>query len=388
MAAEAFVSGGSEAEARVREDWRLLQQRKRLNEALVFRAWKAEQVELRRKQAAEGKRLYPEVSEEEARAKAAAAERDWQEEQLSLGRLRNSSQDKDDQVEDIKEEGACAGNEPSAQDVVAPEDVHIETATSIDPASSGPAVPPVESAEDSSCSNIIEMARKVEEEERTARQRLVDESFAIFKKQRESERRKFEETGKRISTTETPQIEPIIPHSTWDAALNAPDAKATPFRVSLYWTLEMDLKLSLLVKECAFDFDKIFLKMISAATDGALGDIPKPAIALISSEACRLRWCELDAARWSELAPDATSADAVYRICIDPQDVSDGKGGQLTFDQLAAKSAGEMPRYLVPPKSFPSVRDGTDTDDEDGDDDDDSEGENFRATAQKMKNRQ
>ena len=388
-AAEAFVRGGSEAEAQVREDWRLLQQRKRLNEALVFRAWKAEQVELRRKQAAEGQSLYPAMSEEEGRAKAAAAERDWEEEQLALGRLREaSSKASEKNDKEVTEGTPHAEIEPSSShEVAAPEDVHIETEADTDRAYSEPNLPPVESVADKPLPDVIVMAKKVEEEERAARQRLVDESFAIFKKQRETERRKFGGAETRSSADDTPQNDLVVSHSTWDAALNAPDAKATPFRVSLYWTLEMDLKLSMLVRECAFDFDKIFLKMISAASDGTLGDIPKPAIALISSDACRIRWCELDAARWSELAPDATSTDAVYRICIDPAEVSDGKGGQLSFDQLAAKSAGEMPRYLIPPKSFPSVRD--DESDSAGDDEDeDSEGESFRATALKMKNRQ
>lgn len=382
-AAEAFVSGGSEAEARVREDWRLQQQRKRLNEALVFRAWRTEQAELRRKQVAEGLSFYPEVSEEERRAKESAAERDWEEEQRALGVSKVISPASD--VLSMEEVSvSLVEDDPSPQDDEVREDSRVvaEIVNSPCHASSESA----EVNEEVNVDELIKQAEIAEENERKERQRVIDESFAIFKRQRDLERLKRATNGNIPSNEgffQSPENQPV---STWASALSTPDTPVTPFRVSLYWTLEMDLKLSALVKECAFDFDRIFLKMIAAASDGTLGEIPKPAIALISSEACRLRWCELDASRWSQLAPNATSTDAIYRICIDPEYVSDGKGGQLTFDQLSAKSAGSIPKYLVPPATFPSMHDEDDTDEDC--DDCDSDDNDFRAAAKEMKSRQ
>jgi hypothetical protein len=130
--------------------------------------------------------------------------------------------------------------------------------------------------------------------------------------------------------------------------------------------------------------------MISAASDGELV-VPRAAIALISSEACRLRWCALDAGQWSELAPGTTSSDVVYKICIDPEEVSDGHGGQLSFDKLSAKVSGSMPRYLVPPKQLPSVRNEDDEDSDSSDADDSEEEEDIahmRTVAARIKNRQ
>lgn len=238
--------------------------------------------------------------------------------------------------------------------------------------------PPVVDAIQVELENSMRRAREMEEAEQAQRDRLVADSLAMFKQQ-QAEKRDKQQHSAPVTEKENASTTTV---NTWEAALTAPVVHA-PFRVTLQWSLQMDLKLAALVRECAFDFDKIFLKMISAASDGLLGDLPKAALALISSEACRLRWSELDATQWSVQAPDSTIQDVVYKVCVTPEDVSDGQGGQLSFDKLAVKASSAYPKYLVPPKVLPSVRA-----EEEDDDDDDEEVLDLRAIALQMKSRQ
>lgn len=377
LAAVAFVNGGVEAETRAREDWREMQKKKRLNEALAFRTWQRDHAEQKRRELAEGKVLYKQMSEEEQ----LQYERELQEAREEEQRLRNKSVDllsarHWDNGEEEEEDDAEEVEEVAVEEVeVVSEEAVPESEAEVVPVEV--AVVPVE---EQLVDDLVKRARAVELQEQREREERVTASLAIFKRQEEQRRVKDKENA--LNALAPAVVTPSPPLGTWEAALSTPD-ESKPFRVTLFWSLEMDLKLAALVKECMFDFDRVFLKMISAATDGEFGAIPKASIALISSDACRLRWCELDASQWSELAPNTDSTDAVYKICIDPADVSDGRGGQLSFDKLAAKSkAGGLPKYLVPPTEFPSVHADDDSSDDDEEDDD---GIDLRSIALEMK---
>ena len=80
----AFVQGGQEAETKAREEWREEQKRKKVQEALHFRAWQLEQAEIRKLQRAEGKVFYREFTDEEKKEREEEAHRAWEEEQARL----------------------------------------------------------------------------------------------------------------------------------------------------------------------------------------------------------------------------------------------------------------------------------------------------------------
>lgn len=63
--AQAFVSGGADAEAFARQEWKTQQAEKRVQEMQEFRSWQAEQQKLRDKARAEGRSLITELSAEE-----------------------------------------------------------------------------------------------------------------------------------------------------------------------------------------------------------------------------------------------------------------------------------------------------------------------------------
>ena len=60
--AEAFVSGGAEAEAAARAQWKLDAEQKRIDELATFKAWQAEQQAIRAAARAEGRSLITEVN--------------------------------------------------------------------------------------------------------------------------------------------------------------------------------------------------------------------------------------------------------------------------------------------------------------------------------------
>ena len=187
-------------------------------------------------------------------------------------------------------------------------------------------------------------------ESQDVRDRRVAESLAIYKRQQEELRQRGSNSSSSLYSRS----------STWSAASSAASSATTasfdetktastePPKEStlrsqkeleeseksrpLYWSETMDVQLGKLVKECVFDFDLISEKMIGLASEGAFKDGPSrvkntPQEALTSDE-CRLRWSQLDAAIWSDvsLTPSTTALDTVFKICINPSVLGAGHG--------------------------------------------------------------
>ena len=357
-----------------------------MQEAIHFRAWQLEQADIRKQQRAEGKVFYREFTDEEKKEREEEAHRAWEEEQARLqkGVDKMKERSRDDADSGWTRQKYADGEEEIDLPVSIADNNRVEEVTAVEKSETiikedeghqdeevtfqGDTVRAEEEMDDV-LEGLLNKAREQERKEEAERQERVSASMAIYMKQKEE---KANKENRSISSSiqgipSSSLNEPSCGNDTWQSALTSPEKKPTPYRVTLFWTVEMDLKLSNLVKECSFDFDKVFLKMISAASDGLLGELNKASIALISSEACRLRWCELDASQWAELSSEERMQEVIHKVCVDAEDIgSNGRGVQLTFDQLKAKANnGTMPRYLSPPTIFPSV---PDDDDEEGDD--------------------
>lgn len=100
------------------------------------------------------------------------------------------------------------------------------------------------------------------------------------------------------------------------------------------------------------------------AQSGKLGMQIKDSARKLTSEECRMRWSQLDAAQWSELSPNTSALDTVFKVCINSSVLGAGHGAQPSFQAMASLAAGSMPTYLKPPTSFPSVRDEAEEEDE------------------------
>lgn len=242
------------------------------------------------------------------------------------------------------------------------------------------------------------------------RQQRVDESLYIFNKQRELKAaqgaNKGQGQGKVASTWDVAVASDTV---TISSANSAGEADVTPD--TLYWTESMDMTLAKFVKSSFFDFALVSSQIIALQKNGRFceqlnrycpvdsrgvsGDIKvveRQTVILselLSGDACRLRWAELDANRWSvpmdgitsgsaTLPTDSTGAgitsDVNHKIFVRAADITGaGHGNQPSFEQLsqlASDSVGGS--YLKKPMSFPSVRatpatTGGDEDDEDED---------------------
>lgn len=176
------------------------------------------------------------------------------------------------------------------------------------------------------------------------RDERVAESFYIYKKQLEAQK-----AGRSA-------IPPPSKPSTWDTP--APAAADLQQDRPLYWSESMDMQLAKLVKACVFDFDAISTTMQQLAAKNALASAAvhaKPA--LLTNEACRLRWAQLDAEQWSSVAPNSSALDTEFKVCISSAVLGAGHGSQPSYEALASMAAGSVPAYLKVPTTFPSVQD-------------------------------
>lgn len=174
------------------------------------------------------------------------------------------------------------------------------------------------------------------------RDERVAESFYIYKKQLEAQK-----SGRAA-------IPPPSKPSTWDTPAPVVEQKERP----LYWSEAMDMQLAKLVKACVFDFDAISTTMQQLAVKNALASLAvhnKPA--LLTNEACRLRWAQLDAEQWSTVAPNSSALDTEFKVCISSAVLGAGHGSQPSYEALASMAAGTVPAYLKVPTAFPSVQD-------------------------------
>jgi len=252
---------------------------------------------------------------------------------------------------------------------------------------------PVESAEEIAAREAADVAAKKEKEEKAAaakktreeenaRQERVAESLAIYKAQKAATA-EAKLSGK--STSE------LAPQSSWDSVA-APGAAAATAAIGdstlsslpdqqivelglenkpvnatpagLYWTENMDIILAKQVQACVFDFDRVSGEMIKQFTDER-----------IDTEACRLRWADLDA---GENALETNFTCYVSDQMINHKDK--GHGAQPSFDSLSTMARSQFPSYLKAPAAFPSVAD----DDSESDRDSDSENTNSNVNTRQI----
>jgi len=219
------------------------------------------------------------------------------------------------------------------------------------------------------------------EAELEARAAIVAESMAMYKQQLADEK-----AGRKRA--------PPVP--TWQAPLREQFKDEETLareheereRRPLYWSEAMDLALAQQVKATLYDFPAISTALIAMVSEGKLSsDRAKVKPELLSGEACRLRWAQLDAHNWSQVAPGVSAADTVFKVNVSEEVLKMGK--QPSFEELMQLTASQQPKYLTPPTMLPSMTDYADDDDsdddevggrnadrrEDGDDGDDGEGE-------------
>lgn len=197
--------------------------------------------------------------------------------------------------------------------------------------------------------HAMAMMRLAEQREEEIRQERVAESFHIYMRQLEAQK-----SGVPSTASSCPRINTWEGQSLPKAIADDDDDDDRP----LYWSETMDIQLAGLVKTCLFDFDEISIKMQELASKKELAyHVVHNNPHLISSEACRLRWSELDASQWSEVAPNTSALDTQFKVCIPNSVLGAGHGAQPSFSALASMTAGTMPTYLKVPTHFPSVQD-------------------------------
>ena len=162
--------------------------------------------------------------------------------------------------------------------------------------------------------------------EQELRRQRVEESLYIFNKQMEMKKVKQQQQQQQITNTTTTKSAweevRVIPHrSTWDDMPEPIITKpAADVSIStLYWTEKMDLLLAKCVKESSFDFNLVSAQLITAQKKGQFSeqlnmytptyDTPNNVelvnrqqtilTQLLSADAVRLRWADLDANKWS-----------------------------------------------------------------------------------------
>ena len=242
------------------------------------------------------------------------------------------------------------------------------------------------------------------EESQDVRDQRVRDSLEIWRRQQEAIRQK----EKRMSGGQQPtssltedfsaRSDPVIDdeavvatlsnellnrhqaRSTWDSASSPTTAVKSNY---VYWTEWMDIKLAELVRTCVFDFATIAATFQGIArNEEEFKKLPgaglsrheelRAALTGLSEEACRMRWAELDARRWSaeegEAQVEGGDAPPVYRVCIKPDELGKGHGAQPSFQAMLSSASGSMPAYLKVPTAFPSTSEYDDGDDTDNDD--------------------
>lgn len=405
--ANAFREGGAEAEAVAREEWKVLQSEKRLAQMAETKRWQEEQKRLRDEAKAEGRSLIREFTaeEQEERRREAQAAHEAEQRMLGhgldrLGSVFHSMELRGVKGEDLLEQAAAsilaqqrekasvgtlsaaavedledppasstavvADESASNSHVVQLDDVQISVNTNV-PAevaapesSSAVQVSPAKVQEETDAEEGHEDLEEDEEEiARQLRQQLVDESFAIYKRQQEDKKKGIHNQG----------YEPV---STWHAAPAAEPvvskAEAQEAESPLFWTEAMDLTLAKEVQAQLYDFDaiaqklqgllktdpQIFDQQSSNKQSAKLMEVRQARLQRqITSEACRLRWSALDAQQWCTLAPGVSAADTVFRINVSEEILA--AGHQPSYEELMRLTAGLKPRYLQPPTRLPTM---------------------------------
>eukprot|EP00596_Hydrurales_sp_CCMP1899_P000754 CAMPEP_0119039978 /NCGR_PEP_ID=MMETSP1177-20130426/9755_1 /TAXON_ID=2985 /ORGANISM="Ochromonas sp, Strain CCMP1899" /LENGTH=538 /DNA_ID=CAMNT_0007004559 /DNA_START=782 /DNA_END=2399 /DNA_ORIENTATION=+ len=278
-----------------------------------------------------------------------------------------------EEVEEVQSEGVKAQMNDVNEEVL-DADVLIQTALSA-LSVSGPSEEDLErerALEEKERDRISALA--TEKAEKLVREQRVVESVIMYKQQlkkEEIEKNMKNESLNIISNNERNNND-IVNSDEVNVNDDGVTAKSP---VVLYWSEDMDIQLAKEVRSCMFDFDVISQRLTDAALRGELGHSGDRAVmalkadsspTLLLPEACRIRWSDLDAEQWSEISPQSSALDTVFRVCVEKSDLKNGQ--QLDYQSLSSKVGGCMPKYLTVPSAFPSMIDDED-ENEDGDDD-------------------
>lgn len=164
------------------------------------------------------------------------------------------------------------------------------------------------------------------EAELEARAAIVAESMAMYKQQ--------------LADEKAGHVR-LLPVPTWQAQLREQVKDEETLRKEreererrpLYWSEAMDLALAQQVKATLYDFSSISVALLAMVHDGKLNsDRAKAKPELLSSEACRLRWAQLDAHNWSQVAPGMSAVDTIFKVNISEEVLKMGKQPSFEID--------------------------------------------------------
>ena len=122
-----------------------------------------------------------------------------------------------------------------------------------------------------------------------------------------------------------------------------------------------------MVRRYVFDFDLVAIEFRALAETGKLGLTLTKMVEKCTSDACRLRWTQLDARQWAEIDSNSGSGNGVpvYKVHVQVDVLGKGHGAQPSFQSMASLASGAMPSYLTPPTQFPTVSEAASDDDDD-----------------------
>lgn len=337
LGAEAFVSGGVQAETKVRDAWREEQKNKRLAETAEFKSWQIRQREENKEAIRAGKNFLPDFTPEQLERRRIEADKAAQDEKdalkLGVGRLANKYYSLEGQgntgdvlgqaASQILEENAnkiklhAKAHEISQESEIDYNSIEIVEDDDKDDDKINAKLEAMDIKEDEIIEpEVVEIIdheavarqreedriqkekEKQEEAEQYVRDQRVAESMYLYKKQLAAEKAGIYNlyifvvfllfylfyigTAKKDSTgnfTVVPKItsEEIaedISRLTWENSIKASKRDPSIPR-PLYWTESMDMKLATLVRDCVFDFDEIALRMSTLIEDNILGEQAK-----------------------------------------------------------------------------------------------------------------
>lgn len=398
LAAEAFMTGGTEAELAARDAYKLRKYEEKRKEQEDFREWQRKHREERIAMVKAGHQFITKLTPEEEARRAEQAhqdalkERAWANKMLygGVGDFKLGEGDIEEASPITEIPPVCGGGAAAPVDIdsdagvpdtvveastIALADADIDTATAIVKEVVLPLAAPSDeelaeaarledekvriAAEEAAERLRVAEALRREREEEKERARLVAESMKIYKQQVASGDVGGRSLNRYKKTWDTPFVEPTRSDSVDFVATTRP----------VYFTEKMDLELAKLVRECKFDFDAIASRLQSAVSSGEFGMLNQLSANRITTDECRARWSQLDAEQWSE--GNTPALDVLHKICINPA-VLDKDGMQPSFDALRTMANGVQPSYLKVPTSFPSTADIGGAIEEDEDETDDS----------------
>ena len=146
-----------------------------------------------------------------------------------------------------------------------------------------------------------------------------------------------------------------------------------PSANGFYWTEAMDFSLSKSVHSCVYDF-----AAVSAALQSSLSltELAGTEACLVTSEACRVRWSELDVDQDSMRGPQQQEP---------PKIILSKTGEQLSFSDLQRQVNMQPSKNLIVPIHLPGAGGNDEGGDDDDDDDDDNDDEVAVFSASKMR---